>query len=217
MSSTRIFIVHENPARLRQAADLLNANPSVRVIHAMNSVPECLLRVGNTNCDLILASATLPSADLRQLLKHLRQQAIPAKVIVTDLPNESKQILTWIAAGAAGYVLIHEGLQAWSRQIDAVCSGQPVVSPAMAAAMMIHLTKLSQLTASSTPNHCLYASLTKREHEILTLLGKGHTNQVIAQQLILTVGTVKNHVHNVLTKLNLSNRKAAGIYVAYVN
>lgn len=217
MNGTRIFIVHENLARLRQAAALLNANPSLRVIRVMNSVPECLLRVGNTNCDLILASATLPGADLRQLLKHLRQQAIPAKVIVTDLPNEPKQILTWIAAGAAGYVLIHEGLQAWSRQIDAVCSGQPVVSPAMAAAMMSHLTKLSQLTAGSTPNHCRYASLTKREHEILTLLGKGHTNQVIAKQLILTVGTVKNHVHNVLTKLNLSNRKAAGIYLAYVN
>lgn len=175
------------------------------------------MRVGNTNCDLILASANLPNVDLRQLLKHLRQQAIPAKVIVTDLPNEPKPILTWIAAGATGYVLAHEGVHTWARQIAAVCSGQPVVSPAMAASMMIHLTRLSQLAAGSTPNHRLYASLTKREHEILTLLGKGHTNQLIATQLLLTVGTVKNHVHNVLTKLNLSNRKAAGVYLAYVN
>ena len=217
MTCTRIFIIHENLARLRQAADLLNANPSLRVIHAMNSVQECLMRVGNTNCNLILASAGLPKADLRQLLKYVRQQAIPAKVIVIDLPNEPKQILAWIAAGAAGYVLSHEGLHAWTRQIAAVSSGQPVVSPAMAAAMMSHLTKLSQLAAGSTPNHCLYASLTKREHEILALLGKGHTNQVIATQLILTVGTVKNHVHNVLAKLKLSNRKAAGVYLAYVN
>lgn len=216
MTSTRVFIVHENLARLRQAAALLHESASLQVIHAMASVAECRARIGYTNCDLILASATLPNDELRNLLKHLRQQAIPAKVIVTDLPNDPKQILAWIAAGAAGYVLRHEGIEAWGRQIAAVCSGQPLVSPAMAATMMSHLTRLSRLAAGNTPNQRLYANLTKREHEVLTLLGQGHTNQIIANQLILTVGTVKNHVHHVLAKLNLSNRKAAGLYLAYV-
>ncbi len=217
MTGTRVFIIHENLARLRQAADLLDAIASLRVIQAMGSVSECLMRVDHTNCDLILASATLPSDELRRLLKHLRRQAIPAKVIVTDLPNDPKKILGWIAAGAAGYVLRHEGVEAWGKQIAAVCSGQPLVSPAMAATMMSHLTRLSRLAAGNTPNHRLYANLTKREHEVLTLLGQGHTNQIIANQLILTVGTVKNHVHHVLAKLNLSNRKAAGLYLTYVS
>jgi DNA-binding NarL/FixJ family response regulator len=58
--------------------------------------------------------------------------------------------------------------------------------------------------------------LTQREHEVLLLLGEGHPNQAIAERLIIAVGTVKNHVHNVLTKLNLSNRKAAGMYLSFV-
>ena len=216
MTCDRIFIIHENPERLRQAAILLNRNTHERVIRLMSSVHECFTRVGCTNGDLILASATLPKDDLRKLLKHLRQQAMPAKVIVTDLPNDPKQILTYIAAGAAGYVLAQEGLGAWVTQVDAVCNGQPLVSPAMAAAMIGHLTKLSQLTAGFGPRSGLYANLTERECEVLALLGQGHANQVIANRLIIAVGTVKNHVHHVLTKLNLNNRKAARMYLSFV-
>lgn len=216
MTHTRIFIIHENPERLRQAASLLNTNPHMSVVHVMSSVHECFARVGYTNCDLILASATLPNNDVRKLLKHLRQQAMPARVIVTDLPNDPKQILTYIAAGAVGYVLAQEGVGAWAKEIDAVCNGQPTVSPMMAAAMIKHLARLSQLAVGFTPQAQRHACLTAREHEILLLLGEGHANQVIANRLIIGVGTVKNHVHQVLTKLNLNNRKAAGMYLSFV-
>jgi NarL family two-component system response regulator LiaR len=214
MPRFHIFVIHENPERLRQAAVLLNT--SQRVIHLMSSVHECLARIGPANCDLILASATLPNDDVRKLLKRLRQQSRPAKVIVTDLPNDPKQILPYIAAGAVGYVLAQEGVGAWAKQIDAVCRGQPLVSPLMAAAMMGHLSRLSYLAAGFAPHAQRHASLTTREYEVLLLLGEGHANQVIADQLIIAVGTVKNHVHNVLTKLHLNSRKAAGIYLAYV-
>lgn len=216
MTCDRIFIIHENPDRLHQAAILLNMNTHKSVIRLMSSVHECFMRVGYTNCDLILASATLPKDDVRRLLKHLRQQAMPAKVIVTDVPNDPKQILTYIAAGAAGYVLAQEGVSAWAKQIEAVCSGQPLVSPVIAAAMIGHLAKLSQLSAGCRPHRQLYANLTTREREVLALLGEGHPNQVIAKRMIIAVGTVKNHVHQVLTKLNLSNRKAAGMYLSFV-
>ncbi|GEM_PF-1698463 len=216
MTCTHILIIHENPARLRQAAMLLKGNMHWRVIHLTDSVHEALLRVSQANRALMLVSATLPNDEARTLLKCLRQQTLPVKVIVTDLPNDPQQILTYIAAGAAGYVLAQEGVGAWAKQIDAVCSGQPLVSPAMAAAMMGHLTKLSHLVAGFAPQSRLHASLTEREYEVLLLLGEGYTNQVIAQQMIITVGTVKNHVHHVLTKLNLRSRKATGIYLAFV-
>lgn len=220
MRHTRLFIIHPDPKRLHQAATLLHTHSHLRVSHVMRSVHECLARVSATNCDLILASATLPNSDVRKLLKQLRQQAIPEKapirVIVTDVPNEPKQILSYIAAGAVGYVLAQEGVGAWANQIDAVCSGQPLVSPTMAAAMMTHLTRLNKLTARFAPPARLYGNLTAREREILLLLGEGYRNQAIAKRLIIGVGTVKNHVHNLLTKLNLSNRKAVGMYLSYI-
>lgn len=216
MSRLAIFIIHEKPERLCQAAALLKMNKHLYVSRLLSSVQECLVRLSPDNCDLILVSANLPKEEVRRLLKYVRQAASSIKVIVTDLPNEPKQILAYIAAGAVGYVLAQEGLGAWATQIDAVYRGQPIVSPAMTAAMMKRLTRLSQLAGGIASHGQRYSALTAREHEILLLLGEGLANQVIAKRLIIGVGTVKNHVHHVLTKLNLSSRKATGMYLAYV-
>lgn len=216
MTRLAIFIIHEKPERLYQAALFLEKNKRLQVSHSMSSVHECLTRISDNNCDFILVSANLPNDGARSLLKHLRQAAITTKVIVTDLANNPKQILAYIAAGAVGYVLEQEGIGAWAAQIDAVYRGQPLVSPVMAAAMMAHLTHLSRLAGGLTTHAQRYSTLTAREHEILLLLGEGHANQAIANRLIIEVGTVKNHVHRVLTKLNLRSRKATGMYLAYV-
>jgi len=220
MIRTRLFILHADPKRLHQAAIRLNAHSHLLVSHMTSSVHECLARVSVTNCDLILVSATLPNDGARKLLKQLRQQVVPTKapirVIVTEVSNDPKQILGYIAAGAVGYVLAQEESDAWVKQIEAVRNGQPLVSPAMAAAMMEHLTRLNKLAAGFAPYTQRYGKLTQREQEILLLLGEGHPNQAIAERLIIAVGTVKHHVHNVLTKLNLSNRKAVGMYLSFV-
>lgn len=216
MQRTRIFIVHENQALVSQAARLLNKETNLRVINLMSSVNETLARVSNDNCDVILASATLPEDGAVKLIKRLRQQNALAKVIVTGLSNDPQQILAYIAAGAAGYALAQEGVHLWANHITAVCKGKPLVSPTVTAAMMLHLNKLSRLTARFEPKSTLYANLTERECEILRFLAEGYSNQLIADRLIIGVGTVKNHVHNVLKKLNLRSRKDAATYLSFV-
>ncbi|MEZ4732804.1 MAG: response regulator transcription factor [Caldilineaceae bacterium] len=216
MNRTRIFIVHENQALVSQAARLLNKAADLRVINLMNSANEALARISSDNCDVILASATLPEDGALKLIKRLRQQGVPAKVIVTGLSNDPQQILTYIAAGAAGYALAQEGVQLWEKHIDAVCKGKPLVSPTVTAAMMMHLNKLSRLTARFEPKSTLYANLTERECEILKFLADGYSNQRIADKLVIGVGTVKNHVHNVLKKLNLRSRKDAATYLSFI-
>lgn len=216
MKRTRIFIVHENQALISQAAGILNKEADLRVINLMSSMNEAISRVSADNCDVILVSATLPEHGALKLIKRLRQQGVPAKVIVTGLPNVPQQILAYIAAGAAGYALAHEGIQLWVKHVQAVCKGKPLVSPAVTAAMMMHLNKLSRLTARFEPKSTLYANLTERECEILKFLAQGYSNQLIADQLIIGVGTVKNHVHNVLKKLNLRSRKDAATYLTFI-
>lgn len=220
MTYMRLLLIHPEPKSLHQAVALLHTHNHLCISLVTTSVHECLARMSVTNCDLILASATLPAGDLRKLLRQVRQQAIPTKVpirvIITDTPDDPKQILSYIAAGAAGYILAQEGGSIWVKQIEAVVRGQPLVSPAMAAAMIEHLSRLNKLANGFVPHTQRYKNLTQREHEVLLLLGEGHPNHAIAEQLIIAVGTVKNHVHNVLTKLNLSNRKAAGMYLSFV-
>lgn len=216
MTRTRIFIVHENTTLAGQAATVLNKEPNLHVMDLMTSTNEALSYIGNGNCDVVLISASLAKKGALQLIKCLRQQSSKIKVIVTGLSDDPKQILSYIAAGAIGYVLKSEGVHAWAKHIRAACDGQPLVSPAVTAAMMMHLRTLSRLTTRFEPKATLYANLTERECEILELLAQGHSNDAIAERLVIGVGTVKNHVHNVLKKLKLRSRKDASTYLSFV-
>lgn len=216
MSRTRIFIVHENPTVASQAATYLNNEPHLHVMDLMSSPNEALAYIGNGNCDFVLVSATLAKNGAMQLIKGLRQQCNQVKVIVTGLQNDPKEILAYIAAGAVGYILKKEGVQGWTNHIHTVRNGKPIVSPAVAAAMMMHLNTLSRLTTRFEPKATLYANLTNRECEILQLLAEGVSNETIALRLLIGIGTVKNHVHNVLKKLKLRSRKDAAAYHSFV-
>jgi len=216
MTRTRIFIVHENQALASQVARVLNNEPNLHVMDLMTSVTEALASIGNGNCDFVLVSASLPKNGALQLIKCMRQQNQNAKVIVTGLNDEAKQILAYVAAGAVGYVLKKEGVQTWVDHIHAIRAGKPVISPTVTAAMMFHLNTLSRLTTRFEAKPTLYANLTDRESEILPLLAEGHSNESIAERLVIGVGTVKNHVHNVLKKLKLRSRKDTSTYLNFV-
>jgi DNA-binding NarL/FixJ family response regulator len=83
--------------------------------------------------------------------------------------------------------------------------------------MMERLSDLAQMFAGVESNIADTTTLTSREMEVLELISKGYTNQQIAQNLVIEVGTVKNHVHNILEKLNVSSRGEAAAYLAFIN
>ena len=85
-----------------------------------------------------------------------------------------------------------------------------------AAAMMERLSDLAQMFVGIETNINDTTALTSRETEVLELISKGFTNQQIAQHLVIEVGTVKNHVHNILEKLNVSSRGEAAAYMAFI-
>lgn len=215
MTRTRIFIVHENPILAGQAASLLNKEPHLHVMDLITSTREALASIGNGNCDFVLVSASLAKNGALQLIKCLRQQSNQVKVIVTGLSDDSKQILSYIAAGAVGYILKKEGVSAWVRHVEAVGKGKPLVSPSVTAVLMMQVNTLSRLTTRFEPKAELYANLTSRECEILDLLAEGSSNESIAGRLVIGVGTVKNHVHSILKKLKLRSRRDTGTYRSF--
>lgn len=217
MTRTRIFIVHENQTVAGQAMASLSQEPQLYVADLLSTPSEALSYIGNGNCDIVLISAKLAHDGALKLLKALRQRATKAKVLITGLSDNVQQIIRYIAAGAAGYILEKEAVQHWSRYIYALQSGKALVSPTVAAAIMGHLNHLSRLTTRFEPQTNLFSSLTQREIEILQMLAVGSSNQLIADRLIISVGTVKNHVHSVLKKLKLRSRKEAATYLAMVN
>ncbi len=213
---TRLFIIHENQTFANQAMAYLANDADTRVLDALSSANEALAFINSENCDVILLSATLPHNGAFKLIKTLRQRGTGAKLIVTGLPNDAQQIVRYITAGASGYTLQSDSLESWLRQLQAVRAGKALLSPAIIARLMAQLSTLSRLTARFEPQGALYGELTEREIEVFRLLAAGQSNQQIARTLIIGVGTVKNHVHNILKKLNLHSRKEATTYLNFV-
>ena len=216
MLRTRIFIVHENKALAGQATAIFAQDPNVRVMDMLETAGDALAYIGENNCDVVLLSATLPQDGALTVTKTLRQRGVQAKVIVTGLINDTREIIRYIGAGAAGYALRRDGIDAWLRQIYAVRTGKVLIAADVAAALISHLSKLSRLTTRFEVKPLLYANLTEREVEVLHLMAEDYSNQAIAEKLIVSVGTVKNHVHSVLKKLSLRSRKETVTYLSFV-
>ncbi len=217
MNSTRLFIIHENQAFAAQLMSYFAKASDIRVLDALSTVNEALAFIGTDNCDVILISANLPQNGALKLLKILRQRGTAAKMIVTGLENNVQQIVRYITSGAAGYTLQGDSLELWLHQLEAVRAGKTLLPPAIIARLMAQLSTLSRLTSRFEPQAARYGDLTEREIEIFQLLAAGESNQKIATNLIIGVGTVKNHVHNILKKLNLRNRKEASTYISFVD
>jgi DNA-binding NarL/FixJ family response regulator len=121
-----------------------------------------------------------------------------------------------VEAGATGYVLKDDSLEDLIETVRAAQDGKVFVSPQIAAAIMERLSGLARLFSDVENNITNATDLTARELEVLKLISEGRTNQQIAENLVIEVGTVKNHVHNILDKLNVSSRREAAAYLALI-
>ena len=163
--------------------------------------------------DVVLVSTRLPDQGALRLTEAIARDHPEVRVLVLGLAESEEEILRYVEAGAAGYVLKDDSVEELLRNVRAVHSGEAVVSPEIAGALISRVGELAQLFADAFAID-KSADLTPREREVLKLLGQGLTNQEIADRLVIELGTVKNHVHSILDKLNVSSRKDAAAYLA---
>ncbi len=163
--------------------------------------------------DVCLTSSDhlLPKA-LHLLVKTARQHDPRMKIIVTEAPEEPERILQYLEAGAWAYVCRLASIDELANRIRSAVRGSIQFSPAVAGALVGRIQELSSRHTSGVSLVNGYAELTPREHEVLALIGQRMTNRQIAKELVLEVGTVKNHVHNLLKKLDVDNRYEAAAY-----
>jgi DNA-binding NarL/FixJ family response regulator len=178
---------------------------------------DALLILRETDVDVALVSTRLPDHGGLRLTSAISEIAPATKVLALGLTEEKKRILRYVEAGASGYILQDDSLEDLVEIIRATRDGKVFVSPQIAAAMMERLSNLAQMFTGMESNLMDTTSLTSREMEVLELISKGFTNQQIAQHLVIEVGTVKNHVHNILEKLNVSSRGEAAAYLAFIS
>lgn len=182
----------------------------VRTLDAVTSAPAYL-----DQCDVVLVSVEFSPEALRQLI---RNQSCALPVLVFGVNDAPAQILPYLEAGASGYVRAGSTSNELFAALEATQRGEFAVSPVLGTALVQRMQQLRALALQKSlevnPVVDMNVQLTKRERAVLALLGQGLSNQAIAQTLTIEPGTVKNHVHSILKKLNLTSRVQAARYYA---
>ena len=194
----------------------LEDEPDIHVVGCVTTPEEALKIVQENVVDVAIVSTRLSDQGAIKLTKALTELAPTTKVLALGLTEEKNRVLRYVEAGAAGYILKDDSLEDLINTVRAAQEGKVFVSPQIAAAMMERLSDLAQMFSDVENNVTDTAGLTARELEVLELISNGLTNQEISEQLVIEIGTVKNHVHSILDKLNVGSRGEAAAYLAFI-
>jgi DNA-binding NarL/FixJ family response regulator len=211
-----LLLVNETRLMGNVIAAALEDEPDIHVIACVTNIDDAMQIVREKEVDVALVSTRLPDQGALKLTSAITELTPSTKVLALGLTEEKQHVLRYVEAGATGYILKDDSLEDMIETVRAAQDGKVFVSPQIAAALMERLSDLARMFSGIENSVSETAGLTSRELEVLQLIGDGMTNQRIAEQLVIEVGTVKNHVHNILDKLNVSSRGEAAAYLAFI-
>jgi DNA-binding NarL/FixJ family response regulator len=205
MKSIRILIADDHPVFRFGMRALLETETDFEVVAEASTGEQAVALTNQLRPDIVLMDITMPSINGVEATRQIVTQNPEIGVlIVTMLDDDS--LLPAMRAGARGYLLKGANGQETLRAIRAVANGEAIFSPSIAE-------RLAELVNSPGPRdmESPFPELTPRELEVLTLISQGMTNAEIAECLTLSLKTVRNHVSNILNKLQVSDRLQAAL------
>jgi len=209
----RVYIVHEMALMNNLISAVIDSESDLEVIGSSTSVSEAYRQIQEVKVDVILASSQLPDPGTIALLQKIRDFNQVVHLIVIGVTETKHQVLHFLEAGAAGYVTKDSTMEDMFSAIRLADQHKADLPPKITAAVMDRLYEYARIYAGLEKDVLDQADLTDREIEVLQLLGKDLTNNEISKQLVIEEGTVKNHVHSILTKLKVNSREQAANYL----
>ncbi|HET6597323.1 MAG TPA: response regulator transcription factor [Anaerolineales bacterium] len=217
MNPIKVLLVIEVRLIANLFASVLEDEPGMQVTGFVSSAEAALDFLQRQHVDVALVNADLPDQQALKFTQTAMECSPSTKVVILGLSEENQHhALRYIEAGAAGYILKDSSLKELIDVIRLAQKGEAHVSTRMAGAMMERLFRLARVFSAVENKIDSDIRLTSRELEVLQFISEGLTNQEIASRLVVEVGTVKNHVHRILEKLNVSSRQEAASYLAFI-
>ena len=199
----RVLIVAHIRLYREGLAQMLQAERRIAVVGTAVGADEAVVALREHQPDVVLLDMAIP--DNVWLVRALVAAVPGTKVVALAVPEIEREVIACAEAGVAGYVTREGSVEDVVEAVESVARGEMLCSPRMAATL---LQRVATLALERSPDS-IEARLTRRELEILDLIDQGLSNKEIARRLTIELSTVKNHVHNVLEKLNVSRRGEA--------
>lgn len=193
----------EDQQLVRQGiASLLAISEHIHVLWQAEDGQDALIKLANNPVDVLLSDIRMPNLDGIEMLKQIRQSANRLPVIMLTTFDDSELFLNSLQAGANGFLLKDVSLDKLLHAIETVAKGGYLIEPSV-------LKQMSEPKPVLSVGVSRNELLSEREREILSFMAGGFSNKEIANAVFLAEGTVKNHVSNILTKLDCRDRTQA--------
>ncbi len=202
----RILIVDDHILFREGLVGLLKSQPDMQVVGECGTVQEAIETALELRPDTILMDFSLPDGTGLQATRSILTSLPHTQVIFLTVHENDERLIAAMREGARGYLLKNLSVNKLLASLRALERGEVALSRSMMARI---IEEFAQSVPSNNSSPSPLVSLTAREIEVLQELAGGITNQEIANRLFISENTVKNHVHNILDKLKLNNRREA--------
>jgi DNA-binding NarL/FixJ family response regulator len=204
----RVLVVDDHDL-FREGLKTLLEEEGVHVIGEAGSGNEAVAMVQELAPEIVLMDLDMPGMGGVEATREISSHAPLTRVVVLTISDDDSDVMDAILAGACGYLLKDSSVPDLLRGIAAASVGESLISPTIAAKMLQRIRAGGTLPEAAV---AVRTELSNREIEVLKLIAGGKNNAEIASDLYVSSKTVKNHISNILTKLQISNRIQAAVY-----
>lgn len=206
MNSLTVLIADDHPLFRKGIRALIETMPDVALVGEAQSGQEAVEMALAHQPDIVLMDLQMPGGSGLSATRELNKRSPNIRILVVTLFEDNDSIFTALRAGARGYILKYADEEEMMRAIRAVGEGEAIFSPAIATRLINYFAT----TRQQVPQE-IFPELTDREREILVLIAHGESNAAIAEQLALTLKTVRNYVSSIYNKLQVADRAQAAL------
>lgn len=204
MKKLRILLIEDNRILRDGIKAMINAQPDLKVVAASGGNHDTLLQARTTKPHVVLIDLSLRNENGLRVVAHLSKEMPQTKVIGMGLIPSQQDVVDFVQAGAAGFILKDATVEDVLETIRAVASGTKILPPLLTGSLFSHVVSHALHTGSARLHDAVH--MTKREREVVVLVAEGLSNKEIASRLNLSTFTVKSHIHNILEKMALHSR-----------
>ncbi|GFR37524.1 DNA-binding response regulator [Insulibacter thermoxylanivorax] len=204
----RVLVIDDSEQARDAIRTILAADPVFEVVAEGASGEEALALTAAWMPDLILMDIRMPGMDGLEATKRVKEEYPYVKIVMVTVSDDITHLFDALKKGAQGYLLKNLQPESWLEYLKAICFDEAPMTRELAYRILKEFSHTDPPSPGASPT-----PLTPRETEILRLVAKGMSNREIAEELVISEYTVKNHLKNIFHKLHLQNRSQLVRYV----
>ena len=205
----RVLLADPHALFRRGVRLVLEDEVDIEVVGEAGDGLDAVERITELTPDLVLMDVGMPGVSGIEATRRVRAAVPSVKVAILTVSERDEDLFAAVRAGATGYLLKEVSIDELPEAVRAVARGHSLISPSMASRL---LTEFNVLSRRVEEQHGNVPRLSDRELEVLRLVARGLSTRDIATELVIAENTVKNHVRNILEKLQVRSRMEAAMY-----